>query len=201
MKTILIKVGLLISMLVNSNLLFSQSYEDSDGLFGQFNLGFGTELYNNKTKASAFSFEVGVGAGNFGGFLEVNINQCPTLDITTKNYIDLKNCQIWDFKLLMHYYPFKVRKFFNPFIEAGPGYSYLERVGETSVTYNNPLYNQTARDKIGEYFITQVGAGLTIVAFKHLSITTEYSKSFFRNPDYLNGQQFIIKLGLHNWIN
>lgn len=202
MKTILIKVGLLISMLVNANLLFSQSGEYSeDGGFAQFNLGFGTEIYNNKSKASAFSMEIGAGYGRIGVFLDMNINESPKINTYTKDYIDLKNCSIWDYKLLMHFYPFKVKRVFTPYIQAGPGYSYVERKGETYVAYNDPLYNVTAREKIGNYFITQVGAGILIVAFKQLAINVEYSNSFFRNPDYLNGQQIMIRLGWHGWLD
>lgn len=201
MKAIDLRIGIILLILSNANFLFSQSYEDSDeGLYGQFNLGFGPETYNNKTKGSAFSFEVGGGYNRVGGFLEVNINQPPTLDNTAPNYINLASCQIFDFKLLVHFYPFKVRKIFTPYLEAGPGYSYLEKEGKVFVAYNNPLYNVGASSLVGQYFMAQLGGGLMIVSFKHLSLKAEYSRSFFRNPDYLNGQQLIFKFGIHNWI-
>lgn len=203
MKTILIKLGLLISMLVNANLLFSQdSYGDSDnGLFATLFLGFGTEMYNNNSNGQAFSLEIAGGAGKIGGSFDLNINDAPTLDLKKPNYIDLKDCIIMDWKLLMQYFPFKIRRIFNPYLQTGLGYSTLERNGKAYVLYNNPLYNQGTTENMGKYFISELGAGLTIVAFKHLAIKVEYSKSFFRNPDYLNGQQLIVKLGLHNWIN
>lgn len=176
---------------------FNRAYIDDDLTVSEFFIGLGSQIYsyNSDSNGVAFSFGFGADYGSFGGFIDVNINECVLMDYNSPNYMNLVNCNLWDFKLEGHYYPFKMRTFINPYIMAGLGYSKLVRTGETYVSYNYPIYNLVDRRTLKRNFMAQAGVGLSIILFKGFLLNVEYSKSFFRKPSYLNGDQIIYRIG------
>ena len=110
---------------------------------------------------------------------------------------------IWG--VLYHFNPIKLRRNITPYISFGPGYSMLVVDVTADAPVGGNLYERkTESYKYKGFFVGQVGAGALIRPFngwikggffRGFTIKVEYTRSFFRSPEFLNGDQFMISIG------
>jgi hypothetical protein len=217
------KIWLLIGLTLIVNSTFSQNsentkskqvYDDEDYENMQFFLGGGNQYYNHNPMVGVFSFDFGATTKWIGFSLDVKIYSCPFLDYgsnpTSGNAqpsLVGHNFNIYDFPLSVQIYPIKFRRNITPYITLGPGYSMLMEtiVQDLQTGSSSNVYERTSNTGWKErFFYSQLGVGTMIRPFNGwlngdffsgFTIKVEYTRSFFRSPNILNGDQLLIKLG------